>query len=394
MKKVFVLLLFILIKVSVYAQITFEEGYFISNNGNKINCQIKNKDWLSNPIDFKYKLSQNSEVKTIGIDSVKEFGIGNTLKYIRKTVEMDNSTENIRNLTYDRNPSFQSETVFLKVLIEGKANLYYYEGKGFRRFFYSKDGLNTVRPLIYKLFLTTGNSINKNLSYRQELLDSLPCERLTFVKVQNLDYSQSDLEYYVNNFNNCDGAVVIKKVKNKVAFNLSVRAGLNLGDMEYTNNYSKGSFYNNLIGYRIGLEAEIKLPFNKQKWALFIEPSFHSLKQTKESQNLSVDVNYQSIEIPLGIRHYFFLNQNIKMNANIGYVFDFPQKSSSIVFNGSNVFDSLYPNPSNPFAGLGINYRDKLSFELRYNYSRSLLLNLNSGIIYNYLSFIVGYKLF
>ena len=45
-----------------YSQISFENGYFIDNNNQKINCLIKNLDWEKNPTEFKYKLSESSEL--------------------------------------------------------------------------------------------------------------------------------------------------------------------------------------------------------------------------------------------------------------------------------------------------------------------------------------------
>ena len=38
-----------------YSQITFEKGYFISNDGIKTECFIKNLDWRNNPTEFEYK---------------------------------------------------------------------------------------------------------------------------------------------------------------------------------------------------------------------------------------------------------------------------------------------------------------------------------------------------
>ena len=56
--------------LNCYSQISFENGYFIDNDNQKINCLIKNLDWENNPTKFKYKLSENNELNTKTIKSV------------------------------------------------------------------------------------------------------------------------------------------------------------------------------------------------------------------------------------------------------------------------------------------------------------------------------------
>ena len=124
-KKLF--LLIILFSYSSYSQIVFEKGYFINNSNEKMECFIKNIDWRNNPTEFTYKTSEVSTQKNIGIESVKEFGLYNFSKYVRKTVEIDKSLESLDRLAHEKNPVFIEQELFLKVLVEGQANLYVYQ---------------------------------------------------------------------------------------------------------------------------------------------------------------------------------------------------------------------------------------------------------------------------
>ena len=128
-----------LLSFNVFSQISFEKGYFITNTEQRIECLIKNLDWRSNPTNFEYKLSDNDEIINNNIKSVKEFGIYNNLKYISYNVKIDKSNENINNLNYERNPVYNEELLFLKVLVEGKSNLYFYENGNLQKFFYNID---------------------------------------------------------------------------------------------------------------------------------------------------------------------------------------------------------------------------------------------------------------
>lgn len=129
MKKKLLLLLLTILTFDASSQISFEKGYFITNDGEKIDCLIKNIDWKNNPVDFEYQLVQNGTLINENIKSVQEFGIYNNSKYIRRTVKIDKSGNNINNFSDDKNPIFIEEQLFLKALIEGKSNLYQYEIK-------------------------------------------------------------------------------------------------------------------------------------------------------------------------------------------------------------------------------------------------------------------------
>lgn len=182
MKKLLILLVTPFICSGCFAQISFEKGHFINNNGERINCLIKNIDWKNNPIDFKFQYTKNSEINTATIELVKEFEITNGAKYQRYTVNLDRSpnylNNDIEDLTYDRNPLFNKEQIFLKVLVEGQASLYQFEDGNIIRFFYKVDNSNPEQ-LVFKNFRTPQNEVGENNLFRQQLLNTLKCSTIT-----------------------------------------------------------------------------------------------------------------------------------------------------------------------------------------------------------------------
>ena len=114
MRKICLLLLLIIHSATMLSQISFEEGYFITNDGEKRNCLIKNLDWLNNPTSFDYKNLNNPTIYSIGISDVKEFSINNGSTFIRKEVAIEQSPVRMDNLSQDRNPVFTNTTVFLR----------------------------------------------------------------------------------------------------------------------------------------------------------------------------------------------------------------------------------------------------------------------------------------
>lgn len=138
MKKQILLLLITILSSHSYSQISFQEGYFINNSDQKVDCIIKNVDWKNNPTEFEYKLAENSEVQKATIKMVKEFGIYNVSKHIRYSVMIDRSSNIITRMSKVRDGVFKEEELFLKVLIEGKANLYFFKDDIITRFFIAK----------------------------------------------------------------------------------------------------------------------------------------------------------------------------------------------------------------------------------------------------------------
>lgn len=396
MKKYLLLALISILSSSIYSQISFEQGYYINNSGQEINCLIKNIDWKNNPTEFKYKLSVNSESKTATIKSVKEFGINNLSKYIRNVVDIDRSSENINKLRYDRKPNFKEEILFLKALVEGKANLYKYEEGNLTRYFYNKVGSN-IKQLIYKSYKTENNKIGKNNRFKNQLWNDLKCSTFKVDMAKNLKYKANDLINYFVKYNECNNETYInyEEKQKKDLFNLSFRPGINISTLSIQNSVSntRNTDFGNELAFRFGIEAEFIMPYNKNKWALIIEPTYQYFKSEAETSNQIVAVDYKSIELPIGVRHYLFLNENSKLFINGSFIFEISSKNSIINF--ESVTDLEIKTRNNLAFGLGYKHNDRYSLELRYQTSREILsdfLYWNSD--YKTFSVIFGYSIF
>ena len=98
-----------IISFDCYSQTIYENGYFINNNDEKVECLIKNDDWKNNPTEIKLKYSENEEPKTETIESIKEFEIQGKVKYKRYKVNIDKSSNILTSLNQNRNPDFTEE---------------------------------------------------------------------------------------------------------------------------------------------------------------------------------------------------------------------------------------------------------------------------------------------
>lgn len=383
------------VSFNCYSQTRYQNGYFISNNDEKIECLIKSEDWKNNPTAFTLKYSENEHPTMKTIDSVKEFGINEKIKYKRTTVNIDKSSESLGALDNNRNPTFQEEQVFLNVLVEGKASLYSYEGRNFKKFFFKTEDSN-IEQLNFKNYLRENNQIAENNSYKQQILNNLKCTGISTKEIQKIKYEANKLVNLFIKYNKCSNASFSRYSVdyNKTIFKLYLKAGVKNSSLEIKNmeSWVRDTDFDNQLGFRIGVEAEFILPFKNDKWSLLVEPTYQNFVSKKQTGILTSEVDYHSIEVPLGVRHYMFLDENSRLFINGLVIMDLDLNSK---------FDFKRPNSTldmktgtNMALGLGYNY-NKYSAEFRYHTDRDVLMNYGGwDSSYSSLSLIFGYSLF
>ncbi len=409
MKKTITPILLTFITLYSFGQISFESGYFIDNNNRRVECLIKNTDWKNNPSEFDYKLTTDGITGKGSLSTVKEFGVTGFPKYVRADLKIDLSSYDVNKLSKTRDPEWSQEKLFLKVLVEGKAKLYYFENSGLIRFFYSTSTDTIVNQLVYKEYFEQKNQsyveefeISINKKFHQQLWINVRCENTREADIEKIAYRKSDLVKYFQNYNACSGNtnVVFEKKKGNESFHLKISPGINYSYLSVINTYDKNysTDFENQLNFRIGLEAEFLLPFNKNKWGILFEPTFQYFSDEVQKTNYNFIVDLNTIEFPIGLRHYFFLNKGIKLFADIIFI-----PSYGIYFNSTferqYTTSSILPTyleikPSQSFAlGGGLGYK-KLSAEMRYYANRNLLNNYASWYSdYQRFSLILGFAI-
>lgn len=396
MKKLLFITTILIFTVSTYAQITYEKGYFIGNNDVKTECLIKNIDWKNNPTDFEYKLQENDNAQKQNIKNVKEFGIDAVSKYKRFTVKMDTSATRLEKLSLQRQAEFKEVTIFLKTLIEGKANLYFHQDGSRIKYFFDINEQD-IQELIYKQFRTSYNKFGTNELYKLQLSTFLKCDGIKKGQINKLKYIKSDFIKFFKEYNLCENSDIVnynENNKKRDLFNVRIRPGITYNTLDITNSLrsQKTINFDREIGFRLGLEIEGILPFNKNKWSVFVEPTYQYYKSTTESSSGVTNADYKSIELPIGVRHYFFLNDESKLFLNAAYALDF-SLSSGIDFEKARGIEIETRN--NIMIGVGYDHKNKFNIELRYGLSREVLNHyIYWSSNYTSTSLIFGYTLF
>ncbi len=363
MKKQLVLGFFLAVGHCAMAQITFEPGYFISNDGQRTECQIKNLDWKSNPTTFEYRA--NGVDGKGDIQTISEFSVTGSSVFRRFEVDIDRSSSDLSKLTTSRNLQFKRETLFLRLLVSGKAMLYMYEDQGLIRFFYSNDG-SPLTQLAYKRYLQTSDKgfetgfAKENEQYKQDLLNQLKCASITQRDVERLKYERPDLMKFFNKYNDCTGTSVKTNEAETPASPMYFRllAGVGFNTLQ-TSNGSAITDYGSSVALRLGAEMEVVLPFSKGIWAFVVQPIYQ--KYTGEHPTTKSKLDYSSIDLGGSIRANLYVKEQNSVYASLGAVYALPLKAG-----GST------PSPSvNMTAGLGARI-SKFSAELSYGFNRDI----------------------
>ena len=376
------------------------QGYFINNDNEKINCYIKDVDARNNPKGFEYTLEAKGKIYKAGISSIKEFGIESTKKYIRFTGKIDRTGILVDNLSFNRNPEWSNEILFLKVLVEGEGSLYSYNEGNIHRYFY-KSGDQPIEQLVYKQYKINEATIRENNYFQQQLYANVRVQGMTQNDYERMNYQESELAGYFIKFNKSKGVPIVsfETQKERESFNLKVAAGIGFSNFKAQNNLlDKVLTFSPAFSFSIGLEAEYIMPFRKNRISLFLNPSYNYNKteETVTEVFLAIEntflykLDYISIDVPVGIRYYVFLKEKSKIFFDLGFVNNL-QLNSEITRNSSKYLD--ISNAINFRGGAGFAFK-RYFFELNFDYDRNLLGSYNywnSG--FNYLSLVFKYQL-
>lgn len=394
----------ILISMSIFspalwAQITWEPGYIVDISGKRADCQILYKDWMKNPRTVEYKLAGEKETRKATTADLLEFGVTGKCLFKSATVSIDLSSNNPSYAGMKWDPEWNVMNLFLKVLIEGKASLYYYQDSQIKRFYYSLEG-DSIIPLIYHPYVTERENsryLLVNESFKQQLLTSLNCNGLEFNYFETLKYTAKSMIQYFSDYNNCVHSEVKKyKSPGKGYLHLKVTAGCN-------NSYF--SVYNSRISTKIilfdpkvipsgGLEAEYLFPFLRNKWSLVLAPVYEKFESTATATIYNLKVTYQNIELPIGLRYSMYLrNTPLRFFLDAwfvpGFMLDFNSEFQYGPYGKLQILDG-----NNYALGAGIEW-GRFSFNYRFYAPKDILRNYAFwSNHYNRISFALGYRIY
>ncbi|QCK16791.1 outer membrane beta-barrel protein [Mangrovivirga cuniculi] len=383
------LIVFVLLFVCFNTKGQLRSGYIITNSGEKVACQIINRDWTYCPEQIKIKVS-DSEVKVFEAKDVKEIGIDSSIIYISRQVKIDLSSSNTKSLSNSRNPDFIEKTVFLKVLISGKASLYNYRKPNLDKFFFSHNE-KEIKPLIYKKY-NVRMTIKENNYFKQQLKQTFSDEEKVKINFDKLDYTQKDLEDIFIKYNSISAPDQMQYIQERKpwTYNLTVRTGMRYVTTNIRNNQYFNEDLKSRISFRIGAELQVTPSFWHRRWSLTLEPTYSHFKTVAASEDRSISLKYSVLEFPVLIRYKMWKNKHSNLYINAGLGTDF-KYNTNLTFGATNEMDITIA----PYfiGGLGYSHK-KFSSELRISSSKNILASYTYWETkLNITEFVIGYKI-
>lgn len=194
----------------VKGQITYEPGYIISNDGQRTECEIRFTDKGDNPSSLTYRIGDGAPIEAT-IEGVSEFGITGDATFRRFTVNMDRSSDVMTFLSKEPGPEFKSETLFLRLLVSGKATLYEFVEHNLKRYFYTLDQ-GVPQQLVYKRYMKRNKEggwetgyAGTNAQFKQQIFNDLKCPSIGEKDLKKLKYERTPLVKIFSRYNECAG---------------------------------------------------------------------------------------------------------------------------------------------------------------------------------------------
>ncbi len=156
--------------------------------------------------------------------------------------------------------------------------------------------------------------------------------------------------------------------------------------------------------FTAGTEIEWVLPVNRNKWALYLAPSYNSYKSSGTGigynkgpfssdtviENWNASLSY--IDIPVGVRYYIFISDNSRIFIAGSYIISSTLESD--VQEAQVNYETEAKIANRLGCGMGYSYKNKFNVELKYSSSNIFNDYVYWDSNYNMTSLTFGYTIF
>jgi hypothetical protein len=386
MKNIVAILIFATLPLQLLSQFNYKKGYIIDNSGKRYECELLSSDNEEKGEDYLYRLTKHNKSKKVNVEQVKEFGINDQYRFVRKKVKLDISNGVVkRKEDIEKSATYQEGAVFLLELVKSDVvSLYYflYEGKEF--FFYKmNDGV--TRLLIYKRYtVEVASGLASEYYYDNTFKKQLEVDLKCTIDLKTVSYEKESLVDYILTYIKEKGKIA-EQVKEldpaKLNFKLSASYN-NLGFYLFKDKIS-GYDFGNTNDYSFGAEIEYLFSFNKNKFGVFTELNYNQFSnEFKHNGDVEPDVNtvnpiseidYKYLSLPIGVVYNFRLSSIAKVFVKAAIVPSFSISDSRInIYNKFNTYEIPNTVYSRFSAGFSVG---PVNFEYGYYPSRNITKN-------------------
>jgi hypothetical protein len=213
-------ILLIVLPLLTKAQSNFKPGYIITTTGDTLHGAIDYQDWEGNPKLFRFKAGSSTDIKRFTVSTANYILINELAAYQKHVVDISSDITDIQHLETFRDTSFTTDTVFLKVLQQGKNVTLYSYTDHLKTRYYVKETASGKSPyeLIYRTYKPDGRTFTDNTFVKQlfELSAKFKTDNEEAANIiEHAEYKKEDILKAISAINNISAAEYKLKYKDK-----------------------------------------------------------------------------------------------------------------------------------------------------------------------------------
>lgn len=383
MKRILIMLLVAAPLLSI-AQSSLKKGYIVKNAGDTLKGYIKIRERNLNPASARFRLQTEDTEQVFGLKDCSAFSIEGLETYRRAIVKISLSTDVMGRLSSGLDTTSKTDTVFLKVLTEGKnATLFSYTDNIKTRFYIKDNGTDKINELIKNVYTHPGNGkliINDNTFLKQlkELVEKYQGQSDNLSAIR---YTERDLVKLISVINHAD---VLERRTKAVRFfagvGLNITRGYYKGITDFTNDATTvKTSYLPLITCGIDLFANPdtkKLIYRAELSLLMSKNEISTTTNEDYKSALSHKFDQFTVALTPQVLYNFYNENYIKVFATAGATLNFSSYSNNVSTRINSFRNETYTTPNEvkieqfnfaPQVTAGIVLKNK--FELSAGYS-------------------------
>lgn len=310
------IIFFFFISIVCISQSNFIAGYVIGYDNQRVDCKIESFNTQFSPTSIKYIPINSDSILEGNVNTIKEFGIDGVSKFITATLKLDMTSRFINSMPKSFYDNMKETTVFLKIIVEGKATLYEYSNENNFVFAYTLDG-NEPKQLVYKRYLDESkNVIVERRIYQQEINNYLKLQNQSVDDINRIQYDLDQLITQFEKFNMENSlAPTSKYIKDKgVKSQINISLGLLKSDFfDEIQGKRMPSPTKSRISYYAGFQFLFNLYEKKNSLQFIINSAIQNIGTQGVKRNEPSFKSYTFLDLSFGPRYNWNIQQKQTM---------------------------------------------------------------------------------
>lgn len=339
MKRTLITLLLAL-PISATAQINLKNGYVVKNSGDTVKGYVNFKERSQNPKSVNFRIQPNGLEQAFTIRDCKAFAIDKFESYRRAVVKISLSDVQIGHLSSGVDTSSKTDTVFLKILADGKnVTLYSYTDKIKKRFYIQDKNSSVANELIRNVYnhpsdgklVITDNVFAKQL---KEIIEKYGAQT-EVASLEGVKYSDKELKtivYAINKKEYIDQKIKATRFFSGVGLNVS--KGYYKGNIDFTNEAAmvKTSYFPMITG-GVDLFANPntkKLVYRVELSLLISKNEISTTTNDVSRAAISHSFNQFTVALTPQLLYNFYNADKLKVFGTLGAALNFSSYSNNV----------------------------------------------------------------